>query len=128
MQYVIRAYLSTPSSASQAIVHLDSGASTLFVSRRCMSLLQRSQPPTHINIFIRDGLWLHTNGKIKFAGNNAHDVVFGYTFLSRNRFILDYQRLKMYVNVKGQYWSTPLAAEIVATNEGKLNKKEVLEN
>lgn len=90
MQYVIRVYLATPSSASQAIVHLDSGASTLFVSRRCMSLLQRSLPPGHVNIFIRDGLWLHTNGKIKFAGNNAHDVVFGYKFLSRNHFILDY--------------------------------------
>ncbi|KAK4289936.1 hypothetical protein Pmani_037127 [Petrolisthes manimaculis] len=122
MQYVIKGYLSSPKVATQVIIHMDSGASTLFVSKRCMSLLNRTLPPRHINMLIRNKLWLHTNGLIKLAGNNAHDIVFGYQFLSRNNFILDYKNLKMYLKVNGQYYESKLSAELVALNEGKENK------
>lgn len=119
MQYLMKAILSTPKRSTEVSVHLDSGATCVYLSRDCMNRLQRSNTPKSLYINVRSDLWLCHDRHIRIAGNDDYDVVLGSKFFSRHWCILDYFRRKLYLQVKDDFWSSSLISGAVDANKIK---------
>lgn len=117
MQYLMKAILSTTKKATAVSVHLDSGASFVYLSRECMDRVQSSIPPKSLYINVRSDLWVCHDKLIEVAGNNDYDVIFGSKFFSRHWCILDYFRRKLYLQVKDDFWSSSLISGAVDANK-----------
>ncbi|KAK4295156.1 hypothetical protein Pmani_032266 [Petrolisthes manimaculis] len=128
-QYLMEAILSRPPQRiMRTMVHLDSGATFLYVSRSCMRRMRRSHPPKRLNICITRKIWHRSHVRIMYAGNDTYDIIFGIRFLKKNYCIIDYEKRTLSMQIKHGHYATILNSTGVQQNRGedvKLSEPEI---
>lgn len=87
---------------------VDSGVPNIYISKKCLEKLGLRTPPKHINIFIYDGLSLHSDSLIERSDSNVYDVTLGREFLAKNHCLLDYGRKYLTLWGAGTYYTVSL--------------------
>ncbi|KAK3855288.1 hypothetical protein Pcinc_038297 [Petrolisthes cinctipes] len=79
-------------------VHIDTGASNFYVSRRCLRVLGLNDIPRRI-FFVCQGSRHLESGPVYMTGNDTFDIVMGKNMMSHYRCVIDYEKLKMFFHL-----------------------------
>ncbi|KAK4317920.1 hypothetical protein Pmani_011029 [Petrolisthes manimaculis] len=79
-------------------VHIDTGASNFYMSKRCLNMLGLTAIPRRV-YFAYEGSHHLESGPVYETGNDTFDIVMGRDMMSHYRCVIDYEKLKMYFHV-----------------------------
>lgn len=79
-------------------VHIDTGATNFYISRRCINLLNLSAIPKSVSFVCRGSRQLDS-GPVHLTANDTFDIVMGKMMMARYRCAFDYERLNIFFHV-----------------------------
>lgn len=79
-------------------VHIDTGATNFYVSRRCLNLLGITGIPNKVTFVCRGSRHLDS-GPVHLTANDTFDIVIGKKMMSRYRCAFDYEKHHIYFHV-----------------------------